>query len=59
MAKGSGEHSGRTSRGAVKRGLGMAPGILVKNAWLIDSISDQPRNGVSIIVDNERITAVV
>jgi len=36
----------------------MARSILFKNARLIDSISDQPRNGISIVVDAERITAV-
>jgi imidazolonepropionase-like amidohydrolase len=36
----------------------MASSILFKNARLIDGISDQPRDGVSIAVDCERITAV-
>jgi imidazolonepropionase-like amidohydrolase len=36
----------------------MAHSILFKNARLIDSISDQPRDGVSFVVDGERITAV-
>jgi imidazolonepropionase-like amidohydrolase len=36
----------------------MAHKILFKNARLIDGISDQPRDGVSILVDNERISAV-
>ena len=32
--------------------------ILFTNARLIDGISDQPREGMSIVVDGERITAV-
>jgi hypothetical protein len=36
----------------------MARSILFKNARLIDGISDQPRDGMSIKVDGERITAV-
>jgi imidazolonepropionase-like amidohydrolase len=36
----------------------MAQSIVFKNARLIDSIADQPRNGVSILVNGERIAAV-
>jgi hypothetical protein len=36
----------------------MASNILFKNARLIDGVADQPRDGVSIIVDGERITSV-
>ena len=36
----------------------MARRSLFKNARLIDGTSDQPRDGVSIVVDNERISAV-
>src|SRR5262249_37947801 len=36
----------------------MARSILFKNARLIDCISDQPRDGVSFVIHNERITAV-
>jgi hypothetical protein len=36
----------------------MAQSILFKNARLIDSIADQPRDGVSILVNGERIAAV-
>ncbi len=43
---------------ARKRGRTMARSTLFKNARLIDGISDQPRDGVSIVVDNEQITAV-
>jgi hypothetical protein len=36
----------------------MAPSTVFKNARLIDSVSDQPRGGVSFVVDGERISAV-
>jgi len=36
----------------------MARSVLFKNARLIDSVSDQPRDGASFVVDGERITAV-
>jgi hypothetical protein len=36
----------------------MAKSILFKNARLIDSIADQPRTGVSILVNGERIAKV-
>ncbi|MBV8055024.1 MAG: amidohydrolase family protein [Deltaproteobacteria bacterium] len=36
----------------------MAPSILFKNARLIDSVSDQPRDGISFVVNGERITTV-
>jgi len=36
----------------------MAPSILFKNARLIDSVSDQPQDGVSFMVNGERITTV-
>lgn len=36
----------------------MAKSILFKNARLIDSIADQPRDGASILVNGERIAAV-
>lgn len=33
--------------------------VLFKNARLIDGVSDQPVNGVSILVEGERITQVL
>ena len=36
----------------------MAQSILFKNARLIDSINDRPREGASILVKGERIAAV-
>ena len=42
----------------IKTRVNYGTSILSKNARLIDSVSDQPRDGVSFIVDGERITAV-
>jgi imidazolonepropionase-like amidohydrolase len=38
--------------------MNMAQSILFKNARLIDSITDRPREGASILVKGERIAAV-
>ena len=38
---------------------GLDKTVLFKNARVIDGVSDQPLNGVSILVEGERITQVL